>query len=637
MVNGRKQPGKSEPGSSSSKRASEVIGNASDGTHGQAAKRSRVSRACDQCRASREKCDGSQPECETCRAQQRDCSYNEQPKKRGIQPNYIRTLELAMAWIFQSFPVVATRLTSALPASDSTAHRLIGSKDADATETLHAAWRDGLVSKQIEQLLSGGPIDTADHDITGTANTHVNGNLPDNLVVFADSAGSGELILDHVNTTEPSGSVADGRKCYQLPDNSWTLLEYYFAFTNAWLPMADRSSILKTAYLYPSTGLALASITAAEHAELWAIMALASIQTCYGRPRGDVQWIVKLVEGLLPTGNTSFELPHIRALIILAVIDMQDDHMLAAWLKIGTVARLLYMFKLLQSLGQFTKWCRHIHLAAFVLESALALHLGTPGHLTPEYVNSIGYVDEDGMEEWTPWQDPLRGLQTDMRAPTRSFSTINDLVRKHVGLVKQATVQPEFGMTQQGAASSVVFSLIRNATLQNDRLQPSVLLSTHTATLSDALANNRARADPIADPPFVGDSQHVHGEAVPAVHPFMSIPSEPTNFGLENDVATVLPSSSNYNAGVPADNLAQPISPEMMYEPNTDIFEELANLERQDSMQQPQFLQNLGFGPDLDLAEFFGEDYQQSDPFLAYLYPSNYDISQSAAKSGINT
>ena len=53
---------------------------------------------------------------------------------------------------------------------------------------------------------------------------------------------------------------------------------------------------------------------------------------------------------------------------------------------------------------------------------------------------------------------------------------------------------------------------------------------------------------------------------------------------------------------------------------SVDLFEELANLERQDSMHRPQFMQNLGF-PDHDLAEFFGTDYQVSDPLFSYLQP----------------
>ena len=58
--------------------------------------------------------------------------------------------------------------------------------------------------------------------------------------------------------------------------------------------------------------------------------------------------------------------------------------------------------------------------------------------------------------------------------------------------------------------------------------------------------------------------------------------------------------------------------------PGHDIFEELAMLDSiEPSGQNPQFMQNLGFGPDLDLAEFFGSDYQPSNPLLTYMQPQS--------------
>jgi len=57
---------------------------------------------------------------------------------------------------------------------------------------------------------------------------------------------------------------------------------------------------------------------------------------------------------------------------------------------------------------------------------------------------------------------------------------------------------------------------------------------------------------------------------------------------------------------------------------SNDIFEELAMLDSiEPSGQNPQFMQNLGFGPDLDLAEFFGSDYQPSNPLLTYMQPQH--------------
>ena len=96
-----------------------------NGTDSTPAKRSRVSRACDQCRASREKCDGVKPVCHTCDSQKRSCTYDEPPKKRGIQPNYIRTLELTLAWLFQTVPETQAALSRSLPVLNGPAQRCV--------------------------------------------------------------------------------------------------------------------------------------------------------------------------------------------------------------------------------------------------------------------------------------------------------------------------------------------------------------------------------------------------------------------------------------------------------------------------------------------------------------------------------
>ena len=98
---------------------------APNGTESTPAKRSRVSRACDQCRASREKCDGVKPVCHTCNSQKRACTYDEPPKKRGIQPNYIRTLELTLAWLFQTVPETQKALSNNLPILNGPAQRCV--------------------------------------------------------------------------------------------------------------------------------------------------------------------------------------------------------------------------------------------------------------------------------------------------------------------------------------------------------------------------------------------------------------------------------------------------------------------------------------------------------------------------------
>lgn len=77
-------------------------------------KRFRVSRACDQCRQNREKCDGNQPQCAPCSDGKRQCTYSSNPKKRGLPPGYIRTIELALALAFQQDAELEASLTAKL-------------------------------------------------------------------------------------------------------------------------------------------------------------------------------------------------------------------------------------------------------------------------------------------------------------------------------------------------------------------------------------------------------------------------------------------------------------------------------------------------------------------------------------------
>ncbi|EEU38491.1 uncharacterized protein NECHADRAFT_55236, partial [Fusarium vanettenii 77-13-4] len=56
------------------------------------AKRKRVSRACDYCRARKHRCDGRRPACSRCSATHQPCSYGSDIKKRGLPTGYVRAL-----------------------------------------------------------------------------------------------------------------------------------------------------------------------------------------------------------------------------------------------------------------------------------------------------------------------------------------------------------------------------------------------------------------------------------------------------------------------------------------------------------------------------------------------------------------
>lgn len=120
----------------------------------QSGKRSRVSRACDQCRTAREKCDG-QPICSTCSSSKRACTYTANPKKRGIQPGYIRTLELALTWLFNNSD--AEVLLNQKLAREGTSSVLLG-RDTKESNKLHRTWRRSKFCRDVDKLLSGQDI-----------------------------------------------------------------------------------------------------------------------------------------------------------------------------------------------------------------------------------------------------------------------------------------------------------------------------------------------------------------------------------------------------------------------------------------------------------------------------------------------
>ena len=620
-------------------------------------KRSRVSRACDQCRSSREKCDDFRPKCHACSSQNRTCSYNEQPKKRGFQPNYIRTLELTLAWLFQTLPETQTTLSSNLSRDDTHARRLISGKDPAASEVLHLVWRESIVNRQVDQILSGAPVEKVDLDSPKgiqpeeegayTAHTTYNSpplSAPSEQTGFAQPEIEAEPPIESNISLDALTTAVDGSQLLKLPENAWTLLDHYFAFTHSWLPITEKHNILKLMYSYPSDGVQHHEVRVAEHAELWSIINLAATQISGAMDRNELQRIRETTESLIPAGNAAtYEVPHIKAMLLLALSDTHEEHITVAWLRIGCVVRLLLLSKLLENVGGTQKWCRHIHLAAFVLESALSLRLKAPAHLSPAYIEAIGYVDEDGLDEWAPWHDPLATSLGDRhtKTPARAFSTLNRLIK----LCLDSHHDGPASRNVNAAEDFIVFSLLANASLKQNSVQPSVLVARYDKTGIDTHvekpSSSRLRSSPavgtlatnapgttgdqmVHQPPSMEARHQVHQH-----HPFMSIPNEVNVASFETSPAisngSRLAQTTWETSPTDLLNTQSRGGSDEVSNAALDIFEELATLEMPDSTQPPHFMQNLGFAnPDLALLEFFGADYQPSDPLLAYMQPTQF-------------
>lgn len=607
-------------------------------------KRIRVSRACDQCRAGREKCDGNQPVCSTCENLDRACSYNEQPKKRGIQPNYIRTLELTLAWLFKQYPDSERCLSQLLPNADEETHRLLACRDAAASDRLHATWRGCLVSRQIDQLLSGTDIEKPGE----TANEHrPNGrqapyqspplSAPSDASVLPTDV-QGAIPLRHDTTPaihEIRSPQAMKNDVLRLPRNAWALLDYYFSFTHTWLPISEKSDMLRTMYSYPTAGLPRKEAISPEHTELWSIMAWSAHGVGSDIQSTDGEWFAGIARSLLPR-NRGFHLCHVKALLILGLIDLANQSWPSAWLTIGSAVRLLTYLTSQGSSATTSSQTRFQHtcMAAFLLESAVSSRTSALMHLRPDFIAASGSLLEDGLEEWSPWHDPTSHSDAAFaKSPARSISTFNHLVRlaiSHHETCKQGPAPP---MMEQRL--DVVFDLIHNASNGTGKVQPFKLLSLDLSHLN-VPARHPAQDSLVPEMIFRGNNPFQPGVSHMLDREVSNIAPE-RSYSLpgmtESQAILQSPDRRHTNSSMVAAqqfNQSEPIeapagfSTDSGPSANDDLFEQLAMLDPTDSHSNPNFMQNLGFGPDLDLAEFFGEDYQPSDPLLAFVQPSTF-------------
>ncbi|OCK85772.1 hypothetical protein K432DRAFT_377285 [Lepidopterella palustris CBS 459.81] len=458
--------------------------NVDEGNQKPVGKRQRVSRACDQCRTAREKCDGIQPICFTCASSNRDCSYTTNPKKRGIQPGYIRTLELSLAWIFTNVIGSEAAVHAILTQDGAQGSALLVGKDTDDSYKLHKKWRRSTVCKEIERLLSGSEgisnepdrlspdtpeaetradagAEQAELDSAiGQSDVNRNAHLGRGTVV-EQRAGDGEaadtvkivglLPQWHIGMPEDPPE-SSGTKKLKLPTDLWRLFDVYFAYTHCWFPIAEKHDVLKVSYSYPEDGLEVQSGTpgSGDHAELWSILAVASIQELSGRDIPNEEEENQLASSniyyatarsLIPSEQGKFELGHVKALLILTLINLGQDNPQAAWLLAGHAVRIAVSLEQQRTsrlqMGERAETgsprFRHVLAGCFLLDTVIATQLKRRPYLKSSEVRRWSPLDEEGLEEWHPWvgchgfgvkQDRSKASS---RSPVQSLSIFNRL------------------------------------------------------------------------------------------------------------------------------------------------------------------------------------------------------------------
>jgi len=701
------------------------------------AKRSRVSRACDQCRVAREKCDGTQPGCLTCAASNRSCTYTSAPKKRGIQPGYIRTLELTLSWLFQNTDSEAVLSRKLVQEGISSA--LFG-RDTRESNKLHKSWRRSKFCKQVDKLLSGeqrmpnedGSVRSDDEDSDPDADR---ASLPNRQLIppnddFSPSAHFiaprvADANLNHNPAPHDSFAVLNSRQSQsdvatKLPSSTWRLLEVYFAYTQSWLPICEKHDMLRVSYSYPEAGLDLTSTdpsNSGDHAELWSVLAVAAHQARMGIQQEssevlDPVQLYRVARDLIPIDSGVFQVGHVRALLNLAVVNLACERIEVAWLLAGSASRILSVVER-SSQTNPPRW-EHLVSGCFVLDSFLSLQLRQRPHLQKSDVDHAGYIREDGLEEWQPWINPLQSTSAALpRTPALSLSSFNKLLEIvnilnlsnndtstssfssemiHIGReLKMAPLNPAATLLQLtyfvcASTSSLadiylprIWHLLEQCRTQlgiiavpppticllaylqtsqafrtldsrsktrlqrfgNDLVQawsisPPENLSALTSTQSGPSGSTLQIPTPESIQISFNTSHAPSDRQTPARHrrpntnllddllPDMN-PTAPLTRGAAHPQNSLLP---NFDSDVQRTSLhghSSAVSRDL-----ETFFDELASLDGAEGVNnQPQFMQNLGFAPDANMADFLAAEFGQftatnSTNFM----PQNNDLTQ---------
>lgn len=440
-----------------------------------APKRQRVSRACDQCRAAREKCDGIQPLCFPCASQNRQCSWEEPKKKRGVQTGYIRTLELSLGWIFDKIPGSEEALHGLLTHEGGQGRALLVGRDTSAGNRLHRRWRRSIVHQEIDRVLSGGggdappgrpgrppqpaPAESSDSDgepaKTETKEVPTD-QIPAATTTTADEGtpragpsrghphdGAPESCPDtQADPTAPPGPA----RLVRLPSNCWRLLDVYFSYTHCWFPVLEKALVHKACWSYPVDGLDLTGDrpNPSSFAELWAALALAAYQEeanqrecgqAHAEGEADPEEVYRAARSLIPPETAPHDASHVNAILLLTMIKIGRGELSAAWILAGLAARVALSLGLhLRPAPGASQRHHHSYMACFILDTLLATRLGHPPHLRADDAEPILPADpQDDWEIWTPCSGygTPRPPGASSRSPAHSVSSFAALHAIH--------------------------------------------------------------------------------------------------------------------------------------------------------------------------------------------------------------
>ncbi|KAJ6445125.1 arginine deiminase type-3 [Purpureocillium lavendulum] len=383
-----------------------------------AAKRQRVSLACDGCRAAREKCDGARPQCRTCLSQSRTCSYTPASKKRGVQTGYLRAVELSLAWLLEQVPGSEETLIQLLSQNIGTGGAAVIISKDHLSNRLHRRWTKSRVHREIGRLLSDGSVQATDPSPEETG-SDTEQDSPTWLKPGESTSKSTFYSTSPQSRNPPLTSAGDVRATEQwptLPSNWQRLIEIYVAYTHCWLPVSNKQDLLVIATEYftragsvaPSRGEGAQS----RYAELWAVLSVASFQDAQSLTASTdlghtPATIFSIARTFLPLEDGPFDLPSTRAILLHALVLIGRGNHFAASLLVVRAARVLTYLQSEEASSSAVSQYRPLIDVCFIFDAVISACLRQPletvhGTKHAPSFTTTHPADAKSSEPWVP-------------------------------------------------------------------------------------------------------------------------------------------------------------------------------------------------------------------------------------------
>jgi hypothetical protein len=260
----------------------------------------------------------------------------------------------------------------------------------------------------------------------------------------------------HMETDAIVDCAIDMQEDTPLPVHWRSNLDNYFATSHCWLPISQKHDLLRTGYILSSLPTSQKTSVAVTHGDgvfLRAVLAFAAYHAG-SRPVEGVSGADSLgsvhattvcgaIAAMIPDRIEAVEIGHVRALLIMTLVNMYSGNPKQAWVSIGSATRALTIMikpflrqeKPPRDLDEGT---RRTALCCMALDSLVSAWVGLPPYFDDADISSIGHLPTEGLEEWEPWipSTAPEGTTRVAASPGQILSIFNQFM-DHIGLLNE--------------------------------------------------------------------------------------------------------------------------------------------------------------------------------------------------------